>query len=76
MTTAVPAQPGGQPRHSASRRLDRRRRTVEKVVAALVLLAAFAVTVVLLGLQWLGNQGGASTAPVPGNALIREVQRS
>jgi len=76
MNTAVPAQPGAQHRRSAGRRLDRRRRAVEKVVAALVLLVAFTVTVVLLGLQWLGNQGSASTAPVPGNALIREVQPS
>jgi hypothetical protein len=76
MTTTVRAQPGGYPRHSANRRLDRRRRTVEKVLVAVVLLLTFAVTVVLLGLQWLGNQGGASTAPLTRNAFTSEVQPS
>ena len=73
MTTAVPAQAAGYPRHSA-RRLDRRRRAVEKALAALVLFVAFAATVVLLGLQWLGNQGSPSAAHVPSNAFISEVQ--
>jgi uncharacterized membrane protein YfbV (UPF0208 family) len=50
---------------------------MEKVLAALVLLAAFVVTVVLLGLQWLGNQSSASSAPVPASQTITsEVQAS
>ncbi|HTV12327.1 MAG TPA: hypothetical protein VME20_10775 [Acidimicrobiales bacterium] len=76
MTTAVRAQPGGYPRHSINRRLNRRRRAVERALAVLVLLIALAVTVVLLGLQWLGNQGSASAAQPTGNALISEVQPS
>jgi len=55
----LPEVPGA--RH---RRSDQRRRNFEKVVAALVLFAAFAVTVVLLGLQWLGSQGPVSSAGV------------
>jgi len=43
------------------------------MLAALVLLVAFAVTLVLLGLQWLGNQSSASSVQVTGNALISEV---
>jgi hypothetical protein len=80
MTTALRAGP--QPTDPPSSRgakhgLGRRRRNREKVLAALVLLAAFAVTVVLLGLQWLGNQGTASSAPTPASpTLISEVQAS
>jgi hypothetical protein len=68
MTTALGDQP--EPgvaaiTHGARhRRLDRRKRTAEKVLAVLLLFAAFAVTVVLLGLQWLSNQGNASAASV------------
>jgi uncharacterized membrane protein YfbV (UPF0208 family) len=46
---------------AAHRRSARRARALEKALAALLLLAAFVVTVVLLGLQWLGNQ--TATAP-------------
>jgi hypothetical protein len=42
-----------------------------------VLLVAFLVTVVLLGLQWLGNQGQASLAPVQtSHTFLSEVQPS
>jgi hypothetical protein len=38
---------------------------------------AFLVTVLLLGLQWLGNQGTVSSAPIPTtHSLISEVQPS
>ena len=73
MTTAVGPQPGGYPRHSTIGRYHRRKRAAEKMLAALVLLVAFAVTLVLLGLQWLGNQSSASSVQVTGNALISEV---
>ena len=47
------------------------------MLAVLVLLIAFAVTVILLGLQWLGNQGTASSAPISASqTLISEVQAS
>ena len=50
---------------------------LEKVIAGLVLLVAFAVTVVLLGLQWLGSQGEASLAPIPtSHMFVSEVQPS
>ena len=80
MTTALGAGP--QPTASPSsrggkHRLGRRQRAREKVLAALVLLIAFAVTVILLGLQWLGNQGTASSAPISASqTLISEVQAS
>ncbi len=47
-------------------------------MGAFVLFVAFAVTVVLLGLQWLGNQGTAiSSAGVgAGHSIISEVQAS
>ena len=65
------------PRTRMQRRSDRRRRRLETFIAALVLLVAFAVTVVLLGLQWLGNQSKASIAPIPASHLfISEVQPS
>lgn len=76
MTTAVRAQPDGFPLHSVRRRLDRRRRRLEKVLAALVLFVAFAVTVVLLGLQWSGNQSSPSAAHTTGSTYISEVQPS
>jgi hypothetical protein len=42
-----------------------------------VLLVAFLVTVLLLGLQWLGNQGTVSSAPISTtHSLISEVQPS
>ena len=59
------------------RRSDRHRRRVETFIAALVLLVAFAVTVVLLGLQWLGSQSEASLAPLPtSHMFVSEVQPS
>jgi hypothetical protein len=69
MTTALgprpePALPP-DPRTRMQKRSDRRRRRTETALAALVLIIAFVVTVVLLGLQWLGNQGPASLAPLP-----------
>lgn len=82
MTTALGDRPGpGAKRsvHSARhRRFDRRQRTAEKVLAALLLLVALAVTVVLLGLQWLGNQSTASAASVltSQSLQISEVQTS
>ena len=80
MTTALGAGP--QPAVTPSSRgtkhgLGRRQRTREKVLAALVLLIAFVVTVVLLGLQWLGNQGTATSAPISASrTFISEVQTS
>ena len=69
--TASPTSRGGK--HG----LGRRRRAREKVLAVFVLLIAFAVTVVLLGLQWLGNQGTATSAPISASrTLISEVQAS
>lgn len=71
-----PAVATGQ--HAAAhRRSDRRARTFEKVLAALVLFIAFAVTVILLCLQWLGSQSTASSAPpIPSFPLVSEVQPS
>ena len=69
-----PEQLGVHARHGAAKRPGRRQRAREKVLAALVLFVAFAVTVVLLGLQWLGNQGNSSAAPVTSHTLISEVQ--
>ena len=66
MTTALgarPKRPGTYARHSATRRSERRKRTAEKVLAAFILFMAFAVTVLLLGLQWLGTSGTGSAAP-------------
>ena len=69
--TASPTSRGGK--HG----LGRRRRAREKVLAVFVLLIAFAVTVVLLGLQWLGNQGTASSAPISASQTLNsEVQAS
>jgi hypothetical protein len=86
MTTALGANPepgfstlaDTQDRRTRSqRRSDRRRRRTEKIVAVLVLLIAFIVTVALLGLQWLGNQGQASLAPTPpSHTFLSEVQPS
>jgi len=53
-----PEAPNYRARHAMG---HRRARTLEKVAVALVLLAALGTTVLLLGLQWLGNQGNAST---------------
>lgn len=68
MTTALGARPDPAsppaPHGALHRRPDRRRRSIEKIVAAALLLTAFAITVVLLGLQWLGNQGSATSAPL------------
>jgi hypothetical protein len=50
---------------AAHRRSDQRRRMVEKVLAAVLLFIAFAVTVVLLGLQWLGDQSALGPPPQP-----------
>lgn len=59
------------------RRSDQRKRRAEKIAAVLVLLIAFLVTVVLLGLQWLGNQGQVSTAPIhASHTFLSEVQAS
>ena len=49
---------------------------LEKTLAALVLVVAFLVTVVLLGLQWLGNQSTALPAHPASYSLISEVQPS
>jgi hypothetical protein len=81
MTTALgpgpePAVPPGA-RSVAHRRSDRRKRSLEKVLAALLLLVALAVTVVLLGLQWLGNQGTTSSASISAShTFTSEVQPS
>jgi hypothetical protein len=79
MTAAAEASPkpaaSRAPGSVLHRRSDRHRRTVEKVIAALVLLAALAITVVLLGLQWLGNQStGSSAPPLHAHTLTSEVQ--
>lgn len=59
------------------RRSDRRVRTLEKVLAALLLFLAFVITVVLLGLQWLGNQSTAGSVSYPTSySLVSEVQPS
>lgn len=67
MTGTVEARPGPsmapQGYGTRHRRPDRRRRNLEKFLAALVLFVALAVTVVLLGLQWLGNPASASPLP-------------
>ncbi len=64
-------------RTRSQRRSDRRKRRTEKIVAVLVLLVAFIVTVLLLGLQWLGNQDQASLAPIPmSHTFLSEVQPS
>jgi hypothetical protein len=86
MTTALGSNPepalttlAGTPdlRTRSQRRSDRRKRKTEKIVAVLVLLIAFLVTVVLLGLQWLGNQGQASIAPIStSHTFLSEVQPS
>jgi len=74
MTSAVGVRSGPsvpQDAHGARhKRSDQRRRNLEKALAALVLFLAFAVTVVLLGLQWLGNQGTASSAPISASHMI------
>jgi hypothetical protein len=68
MTSAVGARPGPSAPtegHGARhRRSGQRWRNLERGLALLVLLLAFVTTVVLLGLQWLGSQGSASSAPV------------
>jgi len=66
MTTALGPEPPPvpSPHKPMHRRADQRRRTAEKVLAAFVLFVAFGVTVVLLGLQWLDNQGSASSAAI------------
>ena len=81
MTTAVGTHSGhGVPpdaRAARHRRPDQRGRALEKALAAFVLFLAFAVTVVLLGLQWLGNQGTASSAGLgTGHSYVSEVQAS
>jgi hypothetical protein len=81
MITALRARPepdDGTAAHLAlHRRPDRRKRTAEKVLAGLLLFLVFAVTVVLLGLQWLGNQNVTGYAPVPTTGpIISEVQPS
>jgi type VI protein secretion system component VasF len=73
--TGTALEPGTRTR--MQRRSDRRRRRLETFIAALVLLAAFIVTVVLLGLQWLGSQSEASLAPLPtSHMFVSEVQPS
>jgi hypothetical protein len=82
MTTAVGSRPGPNvapgTRGARHRRPGQRRLAFEKALGACVLFVAFAVTVVLLGLQWLGNQGTAiSSAGVgAGHSIISEVQAS
>jgi hypothetical protein len=86
MTSALGARPEpgsttstGPPdlRSRSQRRADQRKRRNEKIIAILVLFIAFLVTVVLLGLQWLGNQGPASLAPFPAShTFLSEVQPS
>jgi type VI protein secretion system component VasF len=81
MTTALGPRTGTalepDPRTRMQRRSDRRRRRLETFIAAFVLLVAFAVTVVLLGLQWLGSQSEASLAPLPtSHMFVSEVQPS
>jgi hypothetical protein len=62
---------------AAHRRPDRHRRNLEKALAAFLLFVAFTATVVLIGLQWLGNQSKTSAAPVQTSyLLLREVQPS
>ncbi len=64
-------------RTRVQRRSDRRRNRLETFIAGLVLFVAFAVTVVLLGLQWLGSQSEASLAPLPtSHIFVSEVQPS
>lgn len=65
MTTALQARHRADGALGQHRRHGVRRRSAEKALAVLVLVAAFTVTVVLLGLQWLGNQATASSAPYP-----------
>jgi len=43
---------------------------------ALVLFVAFAVTVALLGLQWLGNQGTSTALPLTSHHPVSEVYSS
>lgn len=77
MTTAPPAQAGLPTHGGLHRRPDRRRRLVEKVLAAVLLFVAFLVTVVLLGLQWLGTQSAGTSAPPPApRSLTSEVHTS
>lgn len=52
------------------RRLARRRLVREEILAVLVLVAALAATLVLLGLQWLNSGGsnsptGTGVVPIP-----------
>lgn len=61
---------------AAQHHLGRRTRMLEKALAALLLLVAFVITVVLLGLQWLGNQSTAAPAHPTSYSLISEVQPS
>jgi type VI protein secretion system component VasF len=86
MTSALGARPEPASKTSADtpdlrtrsqRRSDRRRRRTEKIIAVVVLFIAFLVTVVLLGLQWLGNQGQAGLAPIQtSHMFLSEVQPS
>jgi hypothetical protein len=83
MTTAFGAQPDTtataevSPADLKKNHFSRRKRTTEKVLAALFLVAGFVVTVVLLGLQWLGNQSSASSAPIhTSHTYISEVRPS
>ncbi len=77
MTAASPAQAGLPTHGGLHRRPDRRRRLVEKVLAAVLLLVAFLVTVVLLGLQWLGTQSSSGSAPPPATrSFTSEVHTS
>jgi hypothetical protein len=81
VATRLEARPTDQAVGARHRRPDRHRRSVEKALAVLVLLVAFAVTVTLLGLQWLGSQSNATSAPAVGavlshKAFVSEVQPS
>src|ERR1700742_1745288 len=72
---AAPTGPGqGYLRHTRlnqRQRLERRRLIREELLAVLVLVIALAVTLVLLGLQWLGQSApSVSSAPPPAPASI------
>ena len=81
MTIAVGARSGSRvardKQDARHKRPGQRRRRLEQALVAAALFVAFAVTVVLLGLQWLGNQGTASSAAIhAGHSFTSEVQAS
>lgn len=63
--------------HLVALRRDRRpTRVLETALAALFMLTALAVTVVLLGLQWLGDQSTSAAARTMSPTHISEVHPS